>query len=99
MRNPKSKYRNPKEILQDGFVIPAYRQAGANHENLSLRPPSDGGGIRWGWPGCVPPHPHPPPQGEREMNEQNLLIFFQNGFNLIRVDFSKIFFIDHHHRS
>ena len=29
--------------------------------------PLDGGGLRWGWTECAPPHPRPLPQGEREM--------------------------------
>ena len=29
--------------------------------------PLDGGGLRWGWTECAPPHSRPLPQGEREM--------------------------------
>jgi hypothetical protein len=42
--------------------------------------PLDGGGLRWGWTRCAPPHPLPLPPEEREMtdyiafnpNDQNL---------------------------
>ena len=62
-----------KVILHDGVVTPAYRQADAYHEILSHYPPpspprsinkagpGDGGGLRWGWTRCAPPHPRPLP--------------------------------------
>jgi hypothetical protein len=34
-----------------------------------FRLPFDGGGLRWGWTGHLPPHPRPLPPGERGIIE------------------------------
>jgi hypothetical protein len=104
MRNSNSNIEIRDKIYMTG-------SSPANHENLSHYPPSspprsinragpgDGGGPLTPTlsPAFAEAASRRQAQGERGMKEQNLLIFFQNGFNLIHIDFSVIFLINHHH--